>query len=412
MSPQVTVRGEGGEMTRWMLIGWLLGFGGFIEESHAAPGSAATDVVAPDPLFAAAYDPVRVVGVRVRVKGKAPVSKLAAKLDNIRYGGSSEMVRAGEVGLAGPVLFGVPVDEREADELPALLHVVAVKLIASEVAAAVRVELSWRIQDAWGNDLKSGHERQEVTGTPDELAALVERAGREAVKSAMGSSHYQEAMAARREMFQRVPPPDQKITLARCGRPARSVDAASGAVVVVRSKGPTGRGHGTGAMINADGMVVTAAHVLHGPTDIEVVLPDGTKHPADLIRVARSHDAALLRFAGQRLPCVAAAAAPVKVGSDLFAIGTPTSERLAASVTRGVASGVREVREGLRLIQTDASINPGNSGGPLVTADGRWHGTVSFKLVGDAISGLGFGVLAPDVLDALGIVWGTRTLLP
>jgi S1-C subfamily serine protease len=59
----------------------------------------------------------------------------------------------------------------------------------------------------------------------------------------------------------------------------------------------------------------------------------------------------------------------------VYAIGNPFG--LAGTMTRGIVSSIRPVREpnGAMIdeaIQTDAAINPGNSGGPLM----NWHGEV------------------------------------
>src|SRR5207244_5828578 len=65
----------------------------------------------------------------------------------------------------------------------------------------------------------------------------------------------------------------------------------------------------------------------------------------------------------------------LQVGQKVYAIGNPFG--LAGTMTRGIVSSIRSVREpdGMTIdeaIQTDAAINPGNSGGPLM----NWHGEV------------------------------------
>jgi len=65
----------------------------------------------------------------------------------------------------------------------------------------------------------------------------------------------------------------------------------------------------------------------------------------------------------------------LQVGQKVYAIGNPFV--LAGTMTRGIVSSIRPVREpnGAMIdeaIQTDAAINPGNSGGPLM----NWHGEV------------------------------------
>ena len=86
----------------------------------------------------------------------------------------------------------------------------------------------------------------------------------------------------------------------------------------------------------------------------------------------------------------------LQVGQKVYAIGNPFG--LAGTMTRGIISSIRPVREpdGLQIdeaIQTDAAINPGNSGGPLL----NWHGeviginTLIASSVGQS-AGIGFAI--------------------
>jgi hypothetical protein len=65
----------------------------------------------------------------------------------------------------------------------------------------------------------------------------------------------------------------------------------------------------------------------------------------------------------------------------VFLIGNPLGI-LEGSVTSGIVSGIRTIKDGLQIIQTDASANPGSSGGPLLNAQGEVIGVLSFKLKG------------------------------
>lgn len=92
------------------------------------------------------------------------------------------------------------------------------------------------------------------------------------------------------------------------------------------------------------------------------------------------------------------------VGSDLVVIGTPLTESLSHTMTRGIVSGLR-LSSGVTLIQTDAAVNPGNSGAPMTDAStGRVIGVVTSKLVNEQIEGISFGVAINDALRVGGVV--------
>jgi len=89
-----------------------------------------------------------------------------------------------------------------------------------------------------------------------------------------------------------------------------------------------------------------------------------------------SHDLAVIQIkAPELIPAVMGDSRNLQVGQKVYAIGNPFG--LAGTMTRGIVSSIRPVREpnGAMIdeaIQTDAAINPGNSGGPLM----NWHGEV------------------------------------
>lgn len=155
---------------------------------------------------------------------------------------------------------------------------------------------------------------------------------------------------------------------------------------------------GSGVIVNADGLVVTNAHVVKGAEEIKVILADGREFPATLSLLDEPSDVALLRIdsSDQDLPY-----APLKesesleVGDLVLAIGNPFG--VGQTVTSGIVSGL--ARSSLSIsdynffIQTDAAINPGNSGGPLVAMDGSVVGinTAIFSQSGGSV-GIGFAI--------------------
>lgn len=198
-------------------------------------------------------------------------------------------------------------------------------------------------------------------------------------------------------------------TFARCAsitkRMPEGAEQILNATVVVRSK----NGFGSGFFISADGLVVTAAHVLEG-TSVTLRMRDGVEIAAVPVRVAWRTDAALLRPSHRLtgVPCLAPAAAEPAMGTELYVAGAPAKLELAFSLTRGIVSALRE-RDGIRVLQTDAPVSPGNSGGPMVDSNGAAVAVTSSKLAGGAVEGVGFGVPIGTALAALGVAPGNVT---
>lgn len=156
-------------------------------------------------------------------------------------------------------------------------------------------------------------------------------------------------------------------------------------VLIQTSAGPTpgaGRGTGAGVIVNADGTILTALHVVDGASSITVSYADGTTSVATIAKSQRQNDIATLE--PKRLPetvVPAVLGGGVRVGSPVFAVGHPLG--LTNSLSAGVVSALDRtvtVDGGLRLkrlIQFDAAVNPGNSGGPLLNRAGQVVGIVT-----------------------------------
>jgi S1-C subfamily serine protease len=137
---------------------------------------------------------------------------------------------------------------------------------------------------------------------------------------------------------------------------------------------------GTGVIVNANGTILTAAHVVNGADTITVAYADGTRSAAIVARANAQRDIALLTPA--KLPetvVPAALGGRVAVGDDVVAIGNPLG--LTASTTNGVVSGLDRATRGRSgamtgLIQFDAAVNPGSSGGPLINDKAQVVGIV------------------------------------
>jgi putative serine protease PepD len=145
--------------------------------------------------------------------------------------------------------------------------------------------------------------------------------------------------------------------------------------------GDDGSGLGTGLVVNQDGSILTANHVVDGATKIDVVFADGTHSSATVASSDPVQDIAVLT--PQTLPSIVVPAvlgAVGAVGDPVVAVGNPLG--LDGTTTSGVVSGLdrsingEDGQQRTGLIQFDAAVNPGSSGGPLLDAKGETVGIV------------------------------------
>jgi S1-C subfamily serine protease len=144
-----------------------------------------------------------------------------------------------------------------------------------------------------------------------------------------------------------------------------------------------GEATGTGVIINADGTIATALHVINGAQAIKVTFADGTPSAVTVVATDPPNDIAMLLPANLPsvvVPAVLGRADRLNVGDAVVAIGNPLG--LTYSTTSGIVSGLNrsisaaEGPTGSNLIQFDAAVNPGSSGGPLINARGETVGIV------------------------------------
>jgi S1-C subfamily serine protease len=164
--------------------------------------------------------------------------------------------------------------------------------------------------------------------------------------------------------------------------------------------GPGTEDLGSGIIVDTQGDILTALHVVQGASRIQVTFFDGTTSTASITSSDPTDDIAVL--SAQRLPTVVAPAVlgpNPQVGEEVFAIGNPLG--LVGSLSAGVVSGLdrtfrlEDGRTQSGLVQFDAAVNPGSSGGPLLNAKGQVIGIVTglANAAGtDEFAGIGFAV--------------------
>jgi S1-C subfamily serine protease len=195
-------------------------------------------------------------------------------------------------------------------------------------------------------------------------------------------------------------PPAEALALPALARPADPRERALAAVVEIL----VGDGSGSGTIVSAGGLVLTARHVVGDRAEegAEVVVGmnlDPTNITRDLFRARvvgtdEGLDLALLQITsglyGQPLPegyrfpaCPLALDGLPRLGDELVTIGFPepagTGTRAPVMLSRGVVSGFERERAGLR-IKTDAFVASGSSGGAALDARYRLVGVPVFTM--------------------------------
>lgn len=174
--------------------------------------------------------------------------------------------------------------------------------------------------------------------------------------------------------------------------------------------GPSQRsGLGSGVVVDDQGHIITAAHVIQTAETVTAEFADGTQIQAAILASNPVKDVALLKL--QQVPDNLKPARlgdsdAVEVGEEVFVIGAPYG--IGHTLTIGHISGrhgsdeefMGQIRA--ETFQTDAAINQGNSGGPMFNSKGEVIGIVSYILSkSGGFEGLGFAVTSNTVNESL-----------
>ena len=152
------------------------------------------------------------------------------------------------------------------------------------------------------------------------------------------------------------------------------VHVSSTGLVAGRGTGRSFINTGSGWVYDAEGHIVTNAHVVDGATTLEVQMVNGERREAKLLGADLRTDIAVLKVDTLGLVPAQRATQDPQQGDMVFAFGSPFDFRF--SMSNGIVSGLGRTAgitdiEYENFIQTDAAINPGNSGGPLTNTKGH-----------------------------------------
>jgi putative serine protease PepD len=159
---------------------------------------------------------------------------------------------------------------------------------------------------------------------------------------------------------------------------------------------------GTGFVIDKQGHILTAEHVVDGANSITVRFQDGSTAKATLVGSDKTTDTAVIKVdvAGSKLqPLALGDSSAMLPGQTVVAIGSPFG--LPESMTAGIVSAVDRTITAPNnfsisgAIQTDAAINHGNSGGPLIDVATNTVVGINDQIESDSNDNAGVGFAVP-----------------
>lgn len=186
----------------------------------------------------------------------------------------------------------------------------------------------------------------------------------------------------------------------------------SGSVVSIQAALSNGTAKGSGAIVSAEGYIVTNNHVISGAQQIQVTLSNGQMYTAQVVGTDTTTDLAVIKLDNPPSDLKAVEFADsdkLAVGEDVMAIGNPLGYDDTA--TTGIVSALNRpvtVTDDsgsdivTNAVQIDAAINPGNSGGPTFNAAGQVIGInssiASTATSSDSAGSIGIGFAIPSNL--------------
>jgi len=261
------------------------------------------------------------------------------------------------------------------------------------------VKILWELKDAYGNLIYADI----ISSVSDSFIRAEELAINDAIANGLKTflAVAQERGYLKLNDIKKAVLPPAAASKTKVGQQNKATSIAETVKACVTIKTPDG--HGSGFFIGDAGEILTNYHVIKGTDSLQVILNDGTKLKASVLKFDMKNDLALLKIEhiGHRVISLSETV-PGDLGEEIYAIGTPTSLELTQSISRGIVSGERNI-ENERILQIDAKVNGGNSGGPLISKKGNLMGIVSAKLVGRGVEGIGFAIAIETAIQSFGL---------
>ena len=195
------------------------------------------------------------------------------------------------------------------------------------------------------------------------------------------SAHAGEVPPAEAQAFQQV---FQKVAPSVLAIRAQGRDAMSGSQTRIIERG-------SGVLISRDGLVLTAAYLVHGMDEISVEFPGGVKVSARVVTSEpAAADLALLQLDRVPLGSIVSPMADsntVQVRDKVLIVGAPSYSLSVGSISaRWAPNTAYRTMPLAEFFQADATIDASNSGGPMFNLKGEVIGIVSHNIATDARS--------------------------
>jgi TPR repeat protein len=141
------------------------------------------------------------------------------------------------------------------------------------------------------------------------------------------------------------------------------------------------KGTGSGVFVTADGVILSAAHVVQGCSKVCVLTSQGVKK-AKVLQIDEANDVALLKCEGTFVAAPIVSSGGIRLGQSVFTVGFPNVgiQGFEPKLTKGEVSSMGGFQDDPRQWQISAPVQPGNSGGGLFDEHGNVIGVVVAKL--------------------------------
>lgn len=160
------------------------------------------------------------------------------------------------------------------------------------------------------------------------------------------------------------------------------IDQVNSSVVQIKVESNSGiKWNGSGVIVDKDGLVLTAKHVLEDANEVEVYMSNGKTYKGIDWSVDPNNDIGILHIAPLIDLPISEFANSVQVGEQVFTIGSPYGYFNSVSV--GIISAINRQSpylDGGLYLQVDMAVNYGNSGGPVFNMNGKIIGIVVAKV--------------------------------